>query len=113
MAYTPNTLTKADIGFGIFANSYWWYDTLDVAATVEGAAYIADAQAKGMKPGDVIEMTVWTTAIPDPVTPADGVATPLTGSGSIAAVNRYRCRGLTAAGAAVLTNELTQTLVAA
>ena len=113
MAYNQNRLGAPPVYKGVFLNGEWHYDTLDAFATIEGAGYFADAQALGMKPGDKIEVTVWTTAIPNPITGADGVATPLTGSGSIAAVGSYRVRGLTTAGAAVITNELTQTLVAA
>jgi len=114
MAYNANRLAVAAGAFGVFANSQWHYDTLDALVTIEGTAgagYFSNAQELGMKPGDKLSVTVWTTAIPNPITPADGTTTPLTGSGSIAVVANYRIRGLNAAGAAVLTEAESQTLV--
>lgn len=113
MAFNANYLHAKPYEYGVFCNRDWQYDTLDALATIEGAGYFANAQDIGMKPGDMVQVTIWTTALPNPVTPADGTATPLTGSGSIAVVAFYRIRGLTAAGAAVVTNENTHTLVAA
>lgn len=96
---------------GKYGNGEWWYDTTDGFATIEGAGYISDARARGVLPGDIIFVTIWNT-MPNPVTPLGATATPLTGTGSIVNVGQYRVRGITTAGAAVVTNELTQTLAA-
>lgn len=112
MAYNANYLHAAPFEFGAYANRLWKLETLDGLDTIEGAGYISNARSVGMKPGDAIFVTRWTTALPSPVTPADGTATPLTGSGSIAGITIYWCRGLTAAGAAVLSDDLTTTLAA-
>ena len=114
MAYNANYLHAKPYEYGVYANRDWHYDTLDVLATIEGTAgagYITNAQKVGMRPGDFLQVTVWTTALPNPVTPADGTTTPLTGSGSVAVFASYRVRGLNAAGAAVLTDAIAVTLV--
>jgi hypothetical protein len=113
MAFNVNRLSQRPYHFGVFLNSEWDYVTLDTRDTLEDADYFAGFQQLGGKPGDKIHVLAFTTAIPDPITPLDGAATPLSGSGSIAYAATYFVKGVTAAGAAVVGDDMSVVLTPA
>jgi hypothetical protein len=63
MAYDTTQLRCKYAGMSRQYYNEWLYDTLDAISTVRAANYFSDAQAKGMQPGDIVFVRVWTTTI--------------------------------------------------
>lgn len=105
MAYNPEHLRKCvDLG-GIVGGNVFAYDTADAVGTVDTAAYISDAVKKGMQKGDIVILRVW-SAVPDS---NDDMVTAAGSAPTLTSVNLMYVKGITAAGAADLTDVLALT----
>lgn len=60
MAYSSANLTPMGEANGY---THWRYDTLDVHATVDGAAYFTGDSVGMFRVGDLIDVIVWSTAV--------------------------------------------------
>jgi hypothetical protein len=91
MAYVPTEL-RLIVG-GAMSNlsgpNIWSLDSTDALATVDTAAYISDATARGVRVGDVVLVRVWTS---------------LTAKTSLSAISFMAVASISAAGAANLTD---------
>lgn len=56
MSYSSASLNLVHAGFAGQTPNKWSYRSTDAASTVDGAGYITDALAKGMKVGDLVEV---------------------------------------------------------
>lgn len=67
MSFNNANFILRDETRGIFQNRVWDYDTADTQADMNTANYFLAANAtynRGVKLGDTIEATVWTTSVP-------------------------------------------------
>lgn len=60
MAYSSSDLTLMSQANGY---GHYRYDTLDIHATVDSAAYFTGDAINMLKVGDLIDVVVWTTAV--------------------------------------------------
>lgn len=61
MAYTAGNLVQMSYGNGF---GHYRYDTLDAAATVDGAGYFNNSDdTLNLAVGDIIDVVVWATAV--------------------------------------------------
>ena len=105
MGYATEHLRKcADLG-GIVGGNIFTYDTADAVGTVDTSGYITDAVEKGMQKGDILILRVW-SAVPDS---NDDVVTAAGSAPTLTSVNLMYVKGITAAGAADLTDVLALT----
>lgn len=91
MAFDNDNLIKRVGEIGIFRNQEFDYDTADTVATMNTADYFLTANTtykRGIKKGDRIYVTVWSSAVPsDP------------NSGTISAKATLYVQGITGSGA--------------
>lgn len=91
MAYAPSEL-RLIVG-GAMSNlsgpNVWSLDSVDALATVDGAGYISDATARGVRVGDVVLVRVWTS---------------LTAKTTLSAISFMAVASISGAGAANLTD---------
>lgn len=107
MAYeTKHFRSILDMG-GQVGGNMWMLDTIDATASVDTAAYISDAKAKGVRKGDIVIVRIWTTAVPV----ADSELMAADGAGNdLVSVNLHFVIGINATtGAADLTATLALT----
>lgn len=72
MAYNSDYLALAVPRVGILGKSIWFYDTADATGTVDGTGYFSDGAARGMCVGDLVYVTIWTTAPPTSTSEKNG-----------------------------------------
>lgn len=85
---------------GQYGGALWKYDTTDATGTVDTSAYISNALALGMKKGDLVLRTTW-SALP---TAESDLSTPAATAPTISSMGWHVVLGITAAGAADLTD---------
>lgn len=117
---------------GAHAGQTWRYEGTDLPATVAGATYMADAQARGMRVGDIVEVnqfssTAKTTLVAEArlvcsavastgatLGTVVGTATAVAGAATLSALRgKITTEALTTAAAAEYTLTLTNTQIAA
>ena len=61
MAYVPGGLSQRTPTLAHGGPGDWILQGADAVTTVRGAGYISDAEARGLKVGDIVYYTQWTT----------------------------------------------------
>lgn len=63
MAYTPNNLRLLQAAIASGGASTWTYVSADASTVVDTSGYISDAKARGLKVGDIVQVTNTATPI--------------------------------------------------